>query len=212
MNNYEPISFFHQFNNKRANPIVAHMSTSYFMDLVGAACWMLQQFVNPKFASYVIPQDCIGDGFDPHTTDFITGNCMSKVEIEFDGELRKILAIGSRDWMGQKLYNVMWNQIHLILGYVEMRNAEPGQWIVGEELASRVLVFNTLSMAHNWKVQCIEDAHKKNGKNFGSATGWQKHNFFKEVEDWPAKFGFHSSMKVLVLPGERPGYFADDKV
>lgn len=174
---------------------VLQLKTTFFISLVESACHQLLRHFNPMRPGYILPSSYCGESF------------ISLAESDADA-----LNVNNAVWhniSGQRLYVNLWNQIELILQYVQFINLNPDKYHIGEESHTRRLIYKALFLAHNWKVRCIEDTHRKDGKNFGSATGWQTENFFKNVEDWPDRYTQIQKEKALVLPCERPDYFKD---
>lgn len=175
------------------------MPVTSLIGMTEMACSQILRFCHPDSSGYITPKDYCGQSFD--------------IQAENDNYLGigiERLEEGMRGTWGQHWYIRFWDQIDIINQYVALVNAHPDTMFLGEESFTRQMVYNALRCAHNWKVKCIEDTHKHHGKSFGSATGWQTHNLFTVVADWPQHYPkYVISGAVLLLPCERPDYMKE---
>jgi hypothetical protein len=160
-------------NSDYDGSIIAQFDTALFMTLVHSACHRVQEFVNPQSSLYVEPADNVGEQFQ-FLSDRIQKRHPYPIHI----------------W-GQTQYIEMTAQLSIVEAYIKWRNAYGDRCVVGEEWWTFHLVYTTMVFFNNWKVHCIEDSHRKNGPNWGTATDWQIRDPLENVRDWPERFNFH---------------------
>jgi len=181
--------------NMGANRFLIDISSSWFIQSVLVACWMLQRFIDPDSKSYKEPKQYFGDDYDDDNASFLCANF-----------------IGANARSSFSMARTAWSGLPLIHAYVEWRNnAHPSIWIVGEDHTTHIIVYNTLALLHNYNVARIEDTHAKSGRTFGSATSFQKKSPMANVVGWPDLFSHVGRMPDLkTWPCDRPNYVEQD--
>ncbi len=99
----------------------------------------------------------------------------------------------------------------IFVKYIEYKNEFPNEYLVCSD-GLDIMVYLTAHHIHEHRVKVIEITHKESGKNFGSATAFQKFDLFALVKDWPTRYKFKEYIVELhhtPLPKDRPGYFDD---
>jgi hypothetical protein len=181
--------------NTGGNHFMLDISSSWFIQAVLSACWMLQRFIDPDSKFYVVPSDNYGEGFEDETHAFLNAN---------------FLGANARSSFG--MARTAWHGLILIKAYVEWRNhTHNSTWIVCEDHTTHQIVYNTLALLHNYNTRCIEDAHRKNDRHYGSALSYQRMSPMKGVEYWPSTFKHIVPMpNLLEWPCERKDYIKND--
>lgn len=167
------------------------MSTAVFVRMVTQACLALSNYLHPQSANYVEPLNYID---------------LNELEVNELRLRQQFSGMQFRDTLTSFMFHQAWDGMEFIERYVELVNAYPDRWHVGEEHWTRELVYRTLVTVHNWTLKQILATHQASGKNFGSAMKQQREYVTKGVTDWPARYEFRA-LSISPLPKDIPGYY-----
>lgn len=178
--------FFKDASKEFNSTLLLKVSHAELVSLVLNACTIIQLLFNKTSTMYVKPSTSSTRDFD-RLNNFLTG-CTPTF-----GKLPHSTST-------QKRYVGVWDNVEFLEAFAALVDSFSGdEWLVCLEKVDLALVYSSLVVAHNWKVECIYETHAANNEKFGSALGWQTHHVAKCVEAWPEKFGF-APMVAQMLP------------